>query len=73
MSRVFDYRTKHHKAKFVIFWESQFFSNLFVVEIYSSLGAALKSLDSSSVIWQVVHDASGKLVAYSKNGKVVIL
>ena len=73
MSVVFDYRTKHHKAKFVIFWESQSFSNLFVVEIYSSLRTMLKELNRQPKLLQVVHDASGKLVAYSKNGKVVIL
>ena len=72
--RVNDLRKQGHKGTYVIFWNNPLFSyvSLVCVEIYSSLRAALQSMRSTSVIAQSLHDASGRLIAYTKGGKVVM-
>jgi len=69
---IFDGRTKHHKGRYVLFWCSRvdYSEN---IEIYSSKRATIRELNKYPYIYQVMHDSSGNLVAYSKNGKVVIL
>jgi hypothetical protein len=69
-----DCRSKGHKGTYVIFWNKPLFPYVFLVcaEIYSSLRAALQSMRSTSVIAQSLHDASGRLIAYTNDGKVVM-
>lgn len=72
--RVKDLRKQGHKGTYVIFWNYQIFpfGSLVCVEIYSSLRAALQSMRSTPSIAQSLHDASGHLVAYTNDGKVVM-
>ena len=69
--KIFDRRTQHHKAKYVLFWRTCF--GVETVELYSSKRSAVRELKAYSRVYQVVHDSAGKLVAYSKCGKAVIL
>lgn len=68
---IFDRRTQHHKAEYVLFWRP--WSGVETVELYSSKRTAVRELKAHPQIYQVVHDSAGKLVAYSKCGKAVIL
>lgn len=68
---IFDRRTQHHKAEYVLFWRLWF--GVETVELYSSKRSAVRELKEYPQIYQVVHDSAGKLVAYSKCGKAVIL
>ena len=68
---IFDGRTQHHKAEYVLFWLTCFGEEK--IELYSAKRSAVRELKAHPWIYQVVHDSAGKLVAYSKCGKAVIL
>lgn len=69
--KIYDRRTQHHKAEYVLFCRSWY--GVERAEVYSSKRSAVRELKAHPWIYQVVHDSAGKLVAYSKCGKVVIL
>ena len=69
--KIFDGRTQHHKANYVLFWQTSFGEER--EEVYTAKRSAVRELKAHSWIYQVVHDSAGKLVAYSKCGKAVIL
>lgn len=67
-----DRRTTRHKGTHVIFGEFIFWEGTGAVEIHSSLHSALSSMRDFPHLPQSLHDASGRLIAYSNNGKVVM-
>lgn len=68
-----DYRSKGHKGTYAIFWEVLYtHKDICRCEIYSSLRRALEGLHASPALRQSLHDASGRLIAYTKGGKVVM-
>lgn len=69
--KIIDKRTQHHKAEYVLFWQKS--SGGEREELHSSKRSAVRELKIHPWIYQVVHDSAGKLIAYSKCGKVVIL
>ena len=73
-SRVKDLRKSGHKGTHIIFWNYNLFpcGSLVCVEIHSSLRAALQRMRDASLIAQSLHDASGHLIAYTKDGEVVM-
>ena len=72
MTKVFDYRKRGHKGTYVLFCQSLVRAYRGDVEIYSSLYSALSSMKEFLHLPQSLHDASGRLIAYSNNGKVVM-
>ena len=72
MTKVFDYRKRGHKGTYVLFCQSLVRAYRGNVEIYSSLHSALSSMKEFLHLPQSLHDASGHLVAYTNDGKVVM-
>ena len=72
MTKVFDYRKRGHKGTYVLFCQSRVRAYRGYVEIYSSLHSALSSMKEFLHLPQSLHDASGHLVAYTNDGKVVM-
>ena len=72
ITKVFDYRKRGHKGKYVRFCSSLTWPHRGDVEIYSSLSLALISMKDSLYLPQSIHDASGRLIAYTHNRKVVM-
>lgn len=72
MTKVFNYRKRGNKGTHVLFWQSLVCADLGYVEIYSSLNSALSRMKDFLYLPQSLHDASGQLVAYTNDGKVVM-
>jgi hypothetical protein len=72
MTKVFDYRKRGHKGTYVLFCQSLGWVYRGDVEIYSSLYSALRSMKEFLHLPQSLHDASGRLVAYTNDRKVVM-
>jgi hypothetical protein len=66
-----DRRTRGHKGVYAAFWEDVV-SGLIRCDVFSSRRSALTDLKNYTRISQSLHDASGHLIAYSNNGKVVM-
>ena len=68
-----DCRSKGHKGIYALFWEVTYMhKDICRCEIYSSLRRALEGLHAFPFLRQSLHDASGHLVAYTNDGKVVM-
>ena len=72
MTKVFDYRKRGHKGTYVLFCQSLVWAYRGAVEIHSSLHSALSSMKEFLHLPQSLHDASGRLIAYTHNRKVVM-
>ena len=70
MKSYLDKRGKHKKGRYALFFD--FLPPEAVkVEIFSGLSAALKSMAETLCVGQSLHDSSGKLIAWTENGKLV--
>ena len=70
--KIIDYRKRGHKGTHVVFWESHV-TPYHRCEVFSSLRSALEMMRCYSFVAQYLHDASGRLIAYTNNcGKVVM-
>ena len=66
---VSDYRKQKHKGLYALFWKSHIGDEF--CDIYSSLRRAKYDMESSRNLPQSLHNSSGRLIAYTHNGKVV--
>lgn len=68
-----DYRSKGHKGTYALFWEVTYMhKDICRCKIYSSLRRALEGIHAYPFLRQSLHDASGRLIAYTHNRKVVM-
>jgi hypothetical protein len=72
ITKVFDYRKRGHKGTYVLFCSSLVWPHRGYVEIYSSLHSALISMKDFLRFPQSLHDTSGRLIAYTDDGEVVM-
>lgn len=72
ITKVFDYRKRGHKGIYVLFCSSITWPNRGDVEIHSSLSSAISSMKDLPCLPKSIHDASGRLIAYTHHGKVVM-
>lgn len=69
---IIDYRKRGHKGTHVVFWEG-YIAPCHKCEVFSSLRSALEKMRRYAFVTQFLHDASGRLIAYTtNNGKVVM-
>jgi hypothetical protein len=71
---IADRRRLGEKGTYAIFWNDaeENFSPVVFVEIYSSLYEAMISVEEFPDVPQSLHDTSGRLIAYTDDGKVVM-
>jgi hypothetical protein len=66
---VGDYRKQNHKGLYALFWKFHIGDE--ICDIYSSLRIAKADMELTRNIPQSLHNSSGRLIAYTHNGKVV--
>mgnify|MGYP000858422757 CR=1 FL=1 len=64
-----DYRGKHKKGRYIVFFDDAL--GQVWGAVYSALRPAVQSMKNTLYIDQSLHDASGKLIAWVENGKLV--
>ena len=69
--RVTDHRKRGHKGQYVLFWDA-YLQPQQQCEVFSSLRSALDEVLRYVNMPQSIHDAAGRLIAYTKNGRVVM-
>ena len=72
ITQVYDYRKRGHKGTYVLFCSSLVWADREAVEIYSSLHSAISSMKELLYLPQSLHDTSGRLIAYTDDGEVVM-
>ena len=71
-TKEYDHRKRGHKGTHALFYSYLVPAYRGVVEIHSSLHSALSSMKELLYLPQCLHDTSGRLIAYTDDGEVVM-